>query len=165
MAENNVAEIEIKTVDNTAGGFNAVATRFEEFDKQVGNLEKNLRPIQEILNAGLSSSAAVAGIAACTSSAGNLSGAFSALQSSFLGIGDATVEAWEDAVINFIPNQHVQKAVKNVMEKQKAYQKAIVEKAEEMSAGTITAGLEKLPGVMQASLESTRTDSACEISF
>ncbi|MDO4629226.1 MAG: hypothetical protein Q4C70_08600 [Planctomycetia bacterium] len=92
MAENNVAEIEIKTVDNTEGGFKSVATRFQEFDEQVGNLEKNLRPIQEILNAGLSSSAAVAGIAACTSSAGNLSGAFSALQSSFLGIEGAASE-------------------------------------------------------------------------
>ena len=45
------AEITIKTIDQTGAGFQSVSTRFEEFDQQVGNLEKNLRPLEEILKA------------------------------------------------------------------------------------------------------------------
>ena len=90
MAE---AEIRIRTVDETGAGFQSVATRFEAFDQQVGNLEKNLRPLQEVLKAGVGASAALAGLGAAGKNAGNLAGAFSDLQSSFLGIKGAAESA------------------------------------------------------------------------
>ena len=90
MAE---AEIRIRTVDETGAGFQSVATRFEAFDQQVGNLEKNLKPLQEVLKAGVGASAALAGLGAAGKNAGNLAGAFSDLQSSFLGIKGAAESA------------------------------------------------------------------------
>jgi len=89
------AEITIKTVDETGAGFQSVSTRFKEFDEQVGNLEKNLRPLEEILKAGVEASGALSGLGAVAKNGGNLAGAFGDLQSAFLGVKDAATEAGE----------------------------------------------------------------------
>ncbi|MBO5438996.1 MAG: hypothetical protein J6A23_15160 [Thermoguttaceae bacterium] len=87
------AEITIKTIDQTGAGFKSVSTRFEEFDQQVGNLEKNLRPLEEILKAGVEASGALSGLGAIAKNSGNLAGAFGDLQAAFLGVKDAAADA------------------------------------------------------------------------
>ena len=66
------AEITIKTIDQTGDGFQSISTRFKDFDEQVGNLEKNLRPLQEILKAGVEASGALSGLGAVAKNSGNL---------------------------------------------------------------------------------------------
>lgn len=46
----NVAQIEIQTIDNTGNGLSSVSTRFDNFGKQLENLEKNLKPVKQILD-------------------------------------------------------------------------------------------------------------------
>lgn len=74
----------------------------------------------------------------------------------------AMVEAWEAAILNFIPNRQIRQAVKNVAEKQRALQTAIFQKAEEGCLRSITAGHAKLSGDLPASLESIPTDTPSE---
>ena len=62
MADSKNAEIKIRTLDETGSGFQSVSTRFENFDQQVQNLEKNLKPLEEILKAGVEASGALSGL-------------------------------------------------------------------------------------------------------
>lgn len=46
----NVAQIEIQTIDNTGNGLSSVSTRFDNFDETLENLDKNLKPVKQILD-------------------------------------------------------------------------------------------------------------------
>lgn len=89
------AEIKIKTIDETGSGFQSVATRFKNFDEQVGNLEKNLRPLEEILKAGTEASGVLSGLGALGKNSGNITAAFGDLQGAFLGVKGAAEQAGE----------------------------------------------------------------------
>ncbi len=93
MADSKNAEIKIRTLDETGSGFQSVSTRFGNFDQQVQNLEKNLKPLEEILKAGVEASGALSGLGAVAKNSGNLAGAFGDLQAAFLGVKDAAAEA------------------------------------------------------------------------
>ena len=95
MADKNEAQIVIKTINDTDGGFKEVASNFEDFDKEIQNLEKNLKPLQTLLDAGIASGAGVSAVGAYTKNLGDMGGAVADLKSEFLGISEAAGEAGE----------------------------------------------------------------------
>ena len=76
MADKNEAQIVIKTINDTDGGFKEVASNFEDFDKEIQNLEKNLKPLQTLLDAGIASGAGVSAVGAYTKNLGDIDGDF-----------------------------------------------------------------------------------------
>lgn len=91
----NVAQIEIQTIDNTGNGLSSVSTRFDNFGKQLENLEKNLKPVKQILDSGIAIGGSMSGMASLAKNSGNVSAAMEDLKTNLLQIGGAASEAGE----------------------------------------------------------------------
>ncbi len=91
----NVAQIEIQTIDNTGKGLSSVSTRFDNFGKQLENLEKNLKPVKQILDSGIAIGGSMSGMASLAKNSGNVSAAMEDLKTNLLQIGGAASEAGE----------------------------------------------------------------------
>lgn len=65
----------------------------------------------------------------------------------------AMTEAWEAAILNFIPNPHIREGIQRVAAKTRELNQRVVEKVEEAAMQELTDGLEKLSGDMPANLE------------
>lgn len=91
----NVAQIEIQTIDNTGNGLDSASTRFDNFGKQLENLEKNLKPVKQILDSGIAIGGSMSGMASLAKNSGNVSAAMTDLKSNLLQIGGAASEAGE----------------------------------------------------------------------
>ncbi|MDO4585585.1 MAG: hypothetical protein Q4D62_15995, partial [Planctomycetia bacterium] len=93
--EQGAALIAIEAEDRTNAAFLSVRENFQNFNQQIGNFEKNFRPIQELMEGGLAVSGSMAGMGALLQHSNSLGAALQDLQGRFLGISSAAGEAGE----------------------------------------------------------------------
>lgn len=86
-------EIPITAVDKTAPAFKSVNENFEGMSKQIENLEKNLKPFNELLKGGMALGGASAGIGAFISNYTTLTETVQGLSGKLLGISPAAGNA------------------------------------------------------------------------
>ena len=88
--DDNAAKMELTAVDNTAPAFTTVHANIDAFEKQLANLEKNLKPVQSIMSGGLALGGGIAGAGSLLKNSGSINGACNDLKERLLGIQDAT---------------------------------------------------------------------------
>lgn len=91
----NVAQIKIETIDNTGKGLEKVSSNFDNFGRNLVNLEKNLLPIKNLLDGGIVVSGTIAGLGSLGKTSGDLSGAMEDLKKNLIGISRPASEATE----------------------------------------------------------------------
>ena len=74
------------------------------------------------------------------------------------------IQAWEVALVNFIPNKLIKEAVGAVLEKQTALQEAVLEKAKSDCVKQLADGLDVLSGSSQANSGSDPATTASDSS-
>ncbi|MDO4571144.1 MAG: hypothetical protein Q4D38_12215 [Planctomycetia bacterium] len=91
--EQGAALIAIEAEDRTNAAFLSVRENFQNFNQQIGNFEKNFRPIQELMEGGLAVSGSMAGLGALLQHSNSLGAALQDLQGRFFGVSSAAGEA------------------------------------------------------------------------
>ncbi|MDO4583872.1 MAG: hypothetical protein Q4D62_07185 [Planctomycetia bacterium] len=107
--EQGAALIAIEAEDRTNAAFLSVRENFQNFNQQIGNFEKNFRPIQELMEGGLAVSGSMAGMGALLQHSNNLGAALQGLQGRFLGIDNAVLAEGGTTIAGENPDcQHLQ---------------------------------------------------------